>query len=70
MIGKNTIHSLEAENLRLANVVGDLTNKLLKAQEDADFLECLKACGVDNWGGYADAVGMFNGDYEEDGDEE
>jgi len=66
MIGKNTIHKLETENLRLAQVVGDLTNKLLKAQEDADFLECLKACGVDNWSGYGDAVDMFNGDYEDD----
>lgn len=25
-----------------------------------DFLECLEACGVDNWVGYGDAQEMFN----------
>lgn len=26
--------------------------------KDADFLACLEACGVDNWGGYSDAYEM------------
>jgi hypothetical protein len=27
---------------------------------EIDFLECLRACGVDNWNGYDYAVEMFN----------
>ena len=29
--------------------------------ENEDFLECLEACGVDNWPGYADACEMAEG---------
>lgn len=32
--------------------------------KDSDFLDCLLACGVDNWQGYDDAVEM----YEEEGE--
>lgn len=28
--------------------------------EDSQFLECLRAAGVDNWSGYSDARSMFN----------
>ncbi len=31
-----------------------------KIVEDSNFLDCLKACGVDNWEGYGLAVQMFN----------
>lgn len=27
-----------------------------------DFLNCLEACGVDNWEGYGDACDFFNGE--------
>ena len=27
--------------------------------KDSEFLSCLRACGVDNWGGYCDAQEMF-----------
>lgn len=41
--------------------------------EDSDFLDCLKACGVDNWEGYSLAVQMYNEQnkiLDEDDDEE
>ena len=30
-----------------------------------EFLDCLEACGVDNWGGYGDAHEIFNTEEEE-----
>lgn len=32
---------------------------LEKVQEDAEFLQCLKNQGVDNWDGYSDAQEMM-----------
>lgn len=37
-------------------------NKLLRA---ANFLDCLEACGVDNWSGYSDAIEMLEDEYDE-----
>jgi hypothetical protein len=34
---------------------------------NSEFLGCLEACGVDNWGGYGEAQEMFE---EEEGNEE
>lgn len=31
-----------------------------KLVEDSDFLDCLQACGVDNWEGYSLARQMYN----------
>ncbi|MCL1696405.1 hypothetical protein [Lysinibacillus sp. BPa_S21] len=28
--------------------------------ERAEFLSCLEACGVDNWGGFSEAYDMMN----------
>jgi hypothetical protein len=33
--------------------------------DKADFLECLLACGVDNWSGYGYAVDMYNEEAQE-----
>lgn len=33
--------------------------ELEKVQEESEFLNCLKACGVDNWDGYSDAQEMM-----------
>ena len=33
--------------------------------QDSEFLNCLEACGVDNWIGYGDAYEMFEGEGEE-----
>lgn len=35
-----------------------------RLQEAYGFLECLRACGVDNWSGYDDAIDMMNGEEE------
>lgn len=40
--------------------------ELEKVQEESEFLNCLKACGVDNWDGYSDAHQMM---WPEDEDE-
>lgn len=40
---------------------------LEKVQEDSEFLNCLKSCGVDNWDGYSDAQEMM---WPEDGEDE
>lgn len=31
----------------------------VKLMEQVEFLNCLEACGVDNWNGYADAHEMM-----------
>lgn len=40
--------------------------ELEKVQEKLGFLDCLKACGVDNWDGYSDAQNMMWPDGEDD----
>lgn len=40
--------------------------ELEKVQEESEFLNCLKACGVDNWDGYSDAQQMMWPDGEDD----
>lgn len=40
--------------------------ELEKVQEDSEFLECLKAAGVDNWDGYSEAQEMMWPDGEDD----
>ena len=32
--------------------------------QDSEFLNCLEACGVDNWIGYGDACEMMEGEDE------
>jgi len=34
--------------------------KIKGVEEDSDFLDCLNAAGVDNWGGYAEAQEMYD----------
>ena len=33
-----------------------------KLEKDLEFLNVLKACGVDNWDGYSDAIEMVYGE--------
>lgn len=35
------------------------TERLAELLEAEDLLQCLQACGVDNWDGYCDAVEML-----------
>jgi hypothetical protein len=32
----------------------------------AEMLDCLEACGVDNWGGYGEAMDMYCGTNDEE----
>lgn len=36
-----------------------------KLEKDLEFLNALRACGVDNWDGYSDAVEMVYGEDDE-----
>lgn len=36
----------------------DVSAYIDKLEKDLEFLNALKACGVDNWDGYSDAVEM------------
>lgn len=62
MVDKNKIAELE-------KVVESLTVALSTALRRVELLECLEACGVDNWSGYEDAQDMYNGSWD-DYDEE
>lgn len=39
----------------------DVSAYIDKLEKDLEFLNALKACGVDNWDGYYDAVEMVYG---------
>lgn len=52
-------------NEEMVTITKQEYDELLKAQGDANFLYCLQACGVDNWGGYADAQDMYTEQYAE-----
>ena len=46
----------------LANIEGYTlvkTNYLIDLTDDSNFLDCLRAAGVDNWDGYENAQEMF-----------
>ena len=43
----------------------DVSAYIDKMEKDLEFLNALKACGVDNWDGYSDAVEMVYGEDDE-----
>ena len=43
----------------------DVNAYIAKLEKDLEFLEALKACGVDNWDGYSDVVEMVYGEDDE-----
>jgi len=43
----------------------DVSAYIDKLEKDLEFLNALKACGVDNWYGYSDAVEMVYGEDDE-----
>lgn len=49
------IPSFEAVEVAIVTV-----KELERLKEAAGFLECLKACGVDNWNGYSEARQLWN----------
>lgn len=48
-----------------AKMVVITRESFLNLTEKAELLECLQACGVDNWEGYGDAQAMARGDFDE-----
>ena len=45
----------------------EAAQEIIKLRRDTLFLSCLRAAGVDNWEGIADAIDMMPEDSEEDG---
>ena len=43
----------------------DVSAYIDKLEKDLEFLNALKACGVNNWDGYSDAVEMVYGEDDE-----
>ena len=43
----------------------DVSAYIDKLEKDLELLNALKACGVDNWDGYSDAVEMVYGEDDE-----
>lgn len=43
----------------------DVSAYIDKLEKDLEFLNALKACGVDNWDGYSDAAEMVYGEDDE-----
>lgn len=43
----------------LLNKIKTLEKQLKDCDEDIQFLNCLRACGVDNWEGYGEAQRMM-----------
>lgn len=41
------------------DMAAEVRAALVKVVEEAEFLECLKSCGVDNWDGYSDAQAIM-----------
>ena len=54
--------TIAAKNMRSFEYLLSSPNEeeLAQMREDIEFLECLKAAGVDNWEGYGDAWEMMN----------
>ena len=48
---------------KMITIPEDDYNDLLESQA---FLDCLEACGVDNWDGYEYAVEMLNSESDDD----
>ena len=59
----NLLSHLNAEDNDMA---AEVRAVLVEVVEKANFLDCLKSCGVDNWDGYPDAQEMM---WPEDDDE-
>lgn len=47
---------------RIRDAWNDVSAYIDKLEKDLEFLNALKACGVDNWDGYSDAFEMVYGE--------
>lgn len=63
MIDPNVVvKNMEAADSYIAELrtkIRTLEKQLKDCDEDVRFLECLRACGVDNWEGYGEARKMM-----------
>lgn len=50
--------------LCLLEMVEEMQWEIEQLEKEAEFLNCLEACGVDNWSGYSDAREMMEEDSE------
>lgn len=59
-----------SDNTNYEAQIQSLTNQVAELQKKVCYLECLEACGVDNWEGCSNAMKMMREDYPEYYDEE
>ena len=60
LIKDGRINNMLRENQE--DLAKDALEEYRKKCEEIDFLDCLRAAGVDNWNGYSDAQEMLEGD--------
>lgn len=54
--------SLRTDNVQMPREAwNDLQEYIKLLEEDQELLNALRACGVDNWDGYSDAIEMVYG---------
>lgn len=53
---------IEGNDVEMTEELQGIVDTLEEADEDLEFLEALRAAGVDNWEGYEYAVDLLNGD--------
>lgn len=53
---------IECNDVKMTEELQGIVNTLEEADEELEFLEALRAAGVDNWSGYEYAVDLLNGD--------
>ncbi|WHS68308.1 hypothetical protein [Lundtoftevirus Lu221] len=53
---------IEGNDVKMTEELQGIVNTLEEADEELEFLEALRAAGVDNWEGYEYAVDLLNGD--------
>lgn len=52
---------IEGNDVKMTEELQGIVNTLEEADEELEFLEALRAAGVDNWSGYEYAVDLLNG---------
>lgn len=53
---------IEGNDVKMTEELQGIVNTLEEVDEELEFLEALRAAGVDNWSGYEYAVDLLNGD--------
>lgn len=53
---------IEGNDVEMTEELQGIVNTLEEADDELEFLEALRAAGVDNWEGYEYAVDLLNGD--------